>query len=213
MTREQYNRIVKRTNATNDNVLYKDLLQFFTTGGFVSVEQKSHFMSQICHESNNLSRLTENLNYSSAGLLRYFGKYFNSVTAKQYARKPTQIANRVYANRMENGDEASGDGWRFRGASPMQLTGRRGFRLCSEYLKLDLITDPEFARTLTCAIAVCDYYWTTNAFNTMITGLPKDDDVTIYDNVKKVTLMVNGGTNGLSERTALYKRCKAILLS
>jgi putative chitinase len=211
MTREQFNIIVKRVGNKNDDILYKDIIDFFSTGGFATIEHKAHFMSQNCHESNYLTRFVENLNYSANRLLQIFPKYFSSVTAKQYARKPVQIANKVYANRMENGDEKSGDGWRFRGASLIQLTGRKNFRLCSTYLKIDLINNPDFAQTIECAIPICDYYWTTNNLNQIISNLPKDDDINLVNNVKEITKRINGGTNGLNERIELYKKCKSIL--
>jgi putative chitinase len=211
VTREQYNTIVKRSGNKNDDILYKDIIDLFSTGGFTTIEHKAHFMSQICHESNYITRFVENLNYSAERLLKIFPKYFNRVTAKQYERKPILIANKVYANRMENGDEQSGDGYKFRGASPIQLTGRKGFRLCTDYLKVDLINNPEFAQTIECAISICDYYWTTNNFNKIITNLPKDDDKNLENNVKVVTIRVNGGTNGLNERIELYKKCKSVL--
>ena len=213
MTREQFNIIVKRVGNKNDDILYKDIIDFFSTGGFTTIEHKAHFMSQICHESNFITRFVENLNYSSERLLTIFPRYFNSVTAKQYARKPIQIANRVYANRMENGDEKSGDGWRFRGASPIQLTGRKNYRLCSNYLKVDILNNPDFAQTIECAIPICDYYWTTNNLNQIISKLPKDDDKNLDNNVRVITMAINGGTNGLDERIKLYKECKMILLS
>src|SRR3546814_4289580 len=74
-----------------------------------------HFIAQIAHESAGLSRTTENLNYSAAGLRKTFPKYFDRATAEAYARQPARIANRAYANRLGNGPEASGDGWRYRG--------------------------------------------------------------------------------------------------
>ena len=168
-------------------------------------------MTQICHESSFLTKFAENLNYSSGRLLKIFPKYFNSVTAKQYAYKPIQIANKVYANRMENGDEKSGDGWKFRGSSPIQLTGRKGFRLCSEYLKIDLVNNPDFAKTIECAIPICDFYWTTNGLNKLIDTLTQDDINVIDNNVKIVTIRINGGTNGLNDRIVLYKRILKIL--
>src|SRR3546814_5959715 len=89
-----------------------------------------HFIAQIAHESAGLSRTTENLNYSAAGLRKTFPKYFDRATAEAYARQPARIANRAYANRLGNGPEASGDGWRYRGRGLVQLSGRSD-RTCS----------------------------------------------------------------------------------
>ena len=212
MDRSKYNKIVQRYNNTDDDILFKNISEFIVDGGFNSNEHIAHFMSQICHESNLLTDFVENLNYSANRLLAIFPKYFNNITANQYARKPIKIANRVYANRMENGDEKSGDGWKFRGSSPIQLTGRKGFRLCAAYLKIDLINNSDFAHTIECAIPICNFFWTTNGFNKIIDKLSKDsNDEIINNNVKIVTNIVNGGTNGLNERTLLYKKILKIL--
>lgn len=221
MTREQYNKIVKRTDNKSDDILYKNISELFMLDKFDTIEKKSHFMSQICHESRNIQIFVENLNYSVEGLLKIFPKYFNSSTAKLYAKQPIKIANRVYANRMGNGDETTGDGWKFRGASPIQLTGRKAFDECGKYLKIDLINNPEFAQTLECGIDICGWYWKKNNLNRIIEKLPQDSDVTLFNknitilesNVETVTRIINGGINGLNERILLYKICKNIFLS
>lgn len=212
MTRDQYNKIVKRVGNTIDDIIYKEINDMFSLNGFNTVEEKSHFMSQICHESNNITRFIENLNYSIDGLLKTFPKYFDKNSAKIYARQPQKIANRVYANRMGNGDEKSGDGWKFRGASPIQLTGKSQFIECGKYLGIDLVNNPEFAQTPECGVQICLWYWTKNNLNKIISNLPKDinDDI-ILNNVKIVTKIVNGGLNGINERYMLYKFCKNIL--
>lgn len=92
--------------------------------GLRSKEELAHFMGQCSHESGNFNSVTENLNYSAASLLKGFPKYFNSSNVNAYARQPEKIANRIYANRMGNGDEDSGDGWKYRGMGLIQLTGK-----------------------------------------------------------------------------------------
>lgn len=89
--------------------------------GIDSVMEVSAFLAQVGHESGSFKFFKENLNYSADGLLKIFPKYFNAATAATYARNPEKIANRVYANRMGNGDEASGDGWKYRGRYPDQV--------------------------------------------------------------------------------------------
>lgn len=86
--------------------------------------QLAHFMGQCDHESNGFTSVIENLNYSSDGLLKIFPKYFNKNNVEKYSRNPEKIANRVYANRMGNGNEESGDGWKYRGVGFIQLTGK-----------------------------------------------------------------------------------------
>ncbi len=116
----------------------KAMNRFF---GINSLERCAHFLGQCAHESGNFTRGRENLNYSAAGLLKIFPKYFTPDLARQYARQPEKIANRVYANRMGNGDEASGDGWKNRGAGPLQLTGGKNIALFSESVQNLCIKD------------------------------------------------------------------------
>jgi len=101
-------------------------------------EDLAHFMGQCAHESGDFAKVSENLNYSEAGLLNTFHKYFNAGTAEEYQRNPERIANHVYANRMGNGNEASGDGWKHRGFGFIQLTGKLNQNSFSEH-----IGDPE----------------------------------------------------------------------
>jgi putative chitinase len=97
-------------------------------------EQLAHFMGQCSHESNNFDTLSENLNYSSNALLRTFSKYFDQKTALKYQRNPEMIANKVYANRMGNGDESSGDGWKHRGYGLIQTTGKNNQYAFAKYI-------------------------------------------------------------------------------
>lgn len=101
----------------------------------------AHFLGQLKEESASFTATRENLNYSYPVLLSKFSKYFNQTTAQQYARKPEAIANRIYANRMGNGDEHSGDGWRYRGAGASQITGKATFQAYFESVNLPIWTD------------------------------------------------------------------------
>lgn len=103
---------------------------------------KAAFIATTAHESARFTTQCENLNYSAEGLIQNFKKYFNVVTANQYARKPIMIANRVYANRMGNGDELSGDGWKYRGKGAIQVTGKDNHKACGEGLGIDLVGNP-----------------------------------------------------------------------
>src|SRR5690606_28401440 len=105
----------------------------------ISPTRIRHFLTQVLHESGNLNTTKENLNYSKEGLLKTLSKYFNNTTAAQYARNPEKIANKVYANRMGNGNEASGDGWKYRGQGYMQLTGKANYQMLSKELGIDFV--------------------------------------------------------------------------
>lgn len=159
----------------------------------------AHFFAQLAHESN-LKPIEENLNYSEAGLLKTFPKYFNKEQAKQYARKPQAIANRVYANRMGNGDEKSGDGWNYRGRGFIQLTGRNNYLLLSKDTRIDYISNPDLLLNEADSMIAALWYWSKNNLNT---HADKDDILTI-------TKRINGGTNGLTDRKNKLSKYKQI---
>ena len=99
----------------------------------ITGKRLAQFLAQCGHESAGFTTMLENLNYSEQGLLKIFPRHFNVATAKEYARKPERIANKVYANRMSNGPESSGDGWKFRGRGPLQCTGRANYTAFSKW--------------------------------------------------------------------------------
>lgn len=165
----------------------------------------SHFLAQSSHESSDFTRLVENLNYSEQGLLSTFKKYFTPEQAKQYARKPEKIANRVYANRLGNGSEQSGDGWKYRGRGAIQVTGKTNYKNCSEYLFNDdiLLTNPEMLQEPKYAILSACWYWDINNLNKISDG----------NNIELLTRKINGGTNGLADRRARFGRIYSVLNS
>lgn len=163
-----------------------------------------HFIAQIGHESGSFKYDTENLNYSSQALQGVFKRYFpTSELADSYARQPEKIANRVYANRMANGDEASGDGWKYRGRGLIQLTGRDNYTRCGKSLDLDLVNHPEpLATDPTVAVQGAGWYWQTNKLNRLAD----------QDDIKAITKAINGGYNGLEDREAILARAKKVLM-
>lgn len=167
----------------------------------------AHFLAQCAHESMGFKVLTENLNYSSEGLLKVFPKYFkDKVTSDAYARKPKKIANKVYANRMGNGDEASGDGFKFRGRGYIQLTGKNNYKAFGDFIKEDLVANPDLVAT--------KYPLTSAAFffdkNCLWVICDKGDS---NDVVTSVTKRVNGGTHGLDDRISKFKTYNTLLNS
>lgn len=166
----------------------------------------AHFFGQAGHESVNFTVFEENLNYGVAGLLKTFGKYFPSkLGAMAYAKRPEKIANRVYANRMGNGDEASGDGWKYRGRGAIQVTGKDNYRRYAEAAgTLRLLEHPEL---LTAELAFDSALWFFNSNKLWSTC-----DLGVSDNVIKiVTKRINGGYNGLDDRIARTRRYAAWL--
>jgi putative chitinase len=155
------------------------------------------------HESADFTRLTENLNYSAAGLVKTWPKRFTEETAQGYHRKPEKIANKVYADRMGNGNEASGDGWKYRGRGIIQITGKNNYVAFSnaKFDDLRLLEDPDYLLTPEGAVESACWFWTTNNLN----------EIAGAQNITLITKRINGGTHGLSSRIARYERAIDIL--
>lgn len=154
----------------------------------------SHFLGQIMHESADFRFVTENLNYSKEGLLTIFSKYFTPQQAEQYARKPIAIASRVYGNRMGNGNEASQEGWKYRGRGYIQLTGKNNYRAFSQEVGVDFVENPDLVATPKYALLSAAWFFTKNNIH-----LIADDGIEL-NIIRRVTRAINGGYNGLEDR-------------
>ena len=169
---------------------------------FSTLNRRAAFLAQCGHESAGFSRVTENLNYSAEGLNKVFRKYFPTVeSAKLYARQPQKIANRVYANRMGNGNESSGDGWKYRGRGFIQLTGKFNYHNCGIDIGVDLVNKPEYLETMEGALKSAMWYWNKRKINVFA---DKNDIV-------GMTKAINGGTIGLEDRRHHYEIAKKLL--
>jgi putative chitinase len=158
--------------------------------------QAAHFFAQTAHESGNFKAFSENLNYSAEGLLRIFPRYFDEIKARQYARQPERIANRVYANRMGNGDEASGEGHKYKGRGALQLTGKSNYKDFSEYLKKpEILDNPDLVAT-EYAFESAKYFFDKNKLWDICNEGINDSAI------GKLTKRINGGTHGLADRKA-----------
>lgn len=164
------------------------------------------FLAQCGHESAGFTALSENLNYGAAGLRGIFGKYFpDDATANAYARQPEKIANKIYANRMGNGDTASGEGYRFRGRGPIQLTGKANYTAFAN----DMFEDPEtvlnnpdvVALDKETALTSAVWFWNKNKLNALA-------DV---GDIKTMTKKINGGYIGLEDRIKHYDHALHVL--
>ena len=193
--------------AAPDGVFGKETLTKAMEYYKLSKEQTAHFFAQTAHETGGFSLFVESLNYSADRLLQVFPKYFpTKVLAMSYARQPEKIANRVYGNRMGNGPEATGEGYKFRGRGALQTTGKSNYIALSQYLdKPEIITNPDLVAT-DYAFASAIFYFSKNKLWNLCT---KVDDASIL----AVTKRVNGGTNGLSDRVAKTKKYYALLNS
>ncbi len=170
--------------------------------GHNTLYRQAAFLAQTGHESANFTAVKENLNYSQQALRRVFGKYFpTDELAAQYARQPEKIANRVYANRMGNGNEASGDGWKYRGRGLIQLTGKNNYVACGADLNRDLVSDPTWLETAAGAVDSALWYWNKNSLNTYADA----------EDIRGMTKRINGGYHGLDDRIAKYEKAKQAL--
>ena len=184
----------------NPQEWYEGLCNQLPQFAIVTPARVAGFISQCQHESADFTALSENLNYSAKGLAGTFRKYFPSeAEATPYARKPEKIANRVYANRMGNGADASGDGFKFRGRGLVQLTGRANYTQCSKDVfgddclvqNPDLVCEPEYA-----VLSAC-WFWHKNRLN----------DICDKGDVVLLSKRINGGTLGLADRIHHWNEC------
>ena len=160
------------------------------------------FIAQCAHESGGFRFLRENLNYKAESLLKVFPKYFKDMaTANAYAKQPQKIANRVYANRMGNGDEASGDGWRYCGRGLIQLTGKDNYSWFAASIETPVEQVSEYLETFEGAAQSACWFWETNNLNQWA---DKGDILTM-------TKRINGGTIGLEDRIKHYNHALHVL--
>jgi putative chitinase len=170
--------------------------------GIDAPQRVAAFIAQCAHESGGFKFLKENLNYRAASLRKTFPKYFpDDAIAAAYANKPQMIANRVYANRMGNGDEASGDGFRYCGRGLIQLTGRDNYAFFAGSLDIPIEEAAEYLETFEGAVQSACWFWETNNLNQWA---DKDDILTL-------TKRINGGTIGLEDRKKHYEHAKHVL--
>jgi len=189
-------------NTSNLKVSPAVLLEIPTVAekfGVTTPLRLAHFLAQCAHESANFTAVKENLNYSADGLRKIFGKYFpTDALAAQYARQPEKIANRVYSSRMGNGDEASGDGFKFRGRGYIQLTGKENYVAFDKIVVEDILANPDLVATKYPLLSAAFFFNKNNLWAIC----DKGDSI---DVVTMVTKRVNGGTHGLEDRINKFK--------
>ncbi len=159
----------------------------------------AHFLAQCAHESGNFAITQENLNYSADGLLKIFPKYFNAANVNAYARQPEKIANKVYASRMGNSGEASGDGWKYKGRGFIQLTGKNNYSLFDKFVDDDILNNPELVATKFPLLSAA-WFWDSVKLNTIADKGNSEEVITL------VTKKINGGTHGLEDRINKFNK-------
>ena len=197
---EQVAELLPRVNS----LLWHDAMQrVLPKWDIDTIDRVAGFIAQTSHESAGYSVLTENLNYSAEALDKIFPKYFKRAgrDAKDYHRQPEKIANVIYANRMDNGDTDSGDGWRFRGGGILQLTGRHNYTQFGKAEDKTAEEATEFVRSPIGALASACWFWDTNNINKYCDA----QDIT------GMTKRINGGTIGLEDRKKHYAHALEVL--
>lgn len=201
LTAELLGRLYTGTPSAVVATFVDPLIKALDHYAIATLNQRAAFLATIGVESGNLRHVSENLNYSAQGLLATFPRYFTAATAASYARQPEKIANKAYANRMGNGNEASGDGWRYRGAGLIQLTGHDNQKAYAQAVGKSLIDVGAWLRSPEGAADSAGWFWSVHYLN----------DAAERGDMKAVTKGVNGGYNGLDERVALFGRAKTLL--
>jgi putative chitinase len=170
--------------------------------GINTPQRAAAFIGQCAHESGNFTALSENLNYKAESLMRVWPRHFPTPeVAAQYHRQPEKIANRAYANRMGNGPEASGDGWKYRGRGLVQLTGKDNYRLASDALSVDLVATPDLVTQPDMAALTAAWFWNKNNLNALADA----------GNNELISKRINGGTHGMDDRLQRTATALALL--
>ena len=189
-----------KIGVTADGVFGPGTMKKATEFYKLTPARAAHFFAQTAHETGDYKLFAENLNYSTQGLQNIFKKYFPGNLSDLYARNPEKIANRVYASRMGNGDEKSGDGWKYRGRGALQLTGKDNYTAFAKYLqKPEIMTTPDLVAT--------EYSFESAMFFFDKNKLWAICDEGVNDAaILKLTKRINGGTHGLEDRTQKTKK-------
>jgi putative chitinase len=201
-------------NFTKDHVsaiLHRDdagewhdaMMEMFPKYDITTPNRVAGFIAQTAHESANYKVLSENLNYSAKALDAIFGKYFKRAgrDAEQWHRQPEKIANTIYAGRMDNGDTASGDGWRYRGGGILQLTGKYNYTAFGKSVGMSSEEATDYVRTKEGAIESACWFWKENNINKYCDN----------DDIVRMTKRINGGTIGLADRKKHYALALEVL--
>jgi putative chitinase len=199
-TENKLSQIITNNHYVND--WYAALNTLLPDYDINTVPRVAAFIAQCAHESGGFKMLKENLNYRAVTLRKIFPKYFpTDAMAEQYAGKQELIANKVYGNRMGNGDESSGDGFRYCGRGLIQLTGKNNYNAFAESIETPVEEIPEFLGTFEGAVQSACWFWETNNLNQWA---DQGDILTL-------TKRINGGTIGLEDRIKHYNHAMHIL--
>jgi putative chitinase len=199
-TQKQFEEIIGK-NPYADH-WFEALCQILPDYDINTVPRVAAFLAQTAHESGGYRAIKENLNYKAESLVKVWPRYFpDMATAKSYEKQQERIANRAYANRMGNGDEASGDGWKFCGRGLIQLTGKNNYTLYAESLEISLDEASEHLTTFEGCVQSAAWFWESNNLNVEADA----------GDIKKMTKKINGGFIGLEDRIKHYNHALHVL--
>lgn len=202
ITIDNLERILPNNNNIED--WYNSLTSIIPHYGIDTIEREAAFLAQCSHESSEFTRLHENLNYRWESLRRVFPKYFpNDTIARRYAHNQEMIASRVYGNRMGNGPEESGDGWKYKGRGIIQITGKNNYQKLADFFEIDISEVVDYLETFDGAVSSACWYWEVNNLNRFSDN----------EDIKGLTKAINGGYIGLEDRITKYNSIKNILMS
>lgn len=188
--------------SNNTSEWYQALVNNLPLYDINTPERVAAFIAQCAHESGGFKRLKENLNYKWESLRRVFPKYFpTDELAQEYAHKPEQIANRIYGSRMGNGDESSGDGFRYCGRGLIQLTGKNNYTKFAESMGMAVEEVPTLLETYDGAVKSACWFWSSNNLNQWADAA----------DILTMTKRINGGTIGLEDRIKHYNHAMEVL--
>lgn len=197
--------MIEKLNGKLPQAVLNELPLVMEKFGISNSNRLAHFLSQVAHESGNFKLVNENLNYSSKGLMAIFKKYFpTEALATAFERKPEKIANKVYGSRMGNGDEASGEGYKFRGRGYIQLTGKDNYKAFSDFIGEDCVANPDLVATKYPLTSAAFFFHKNKLWDICDKGHS-------HDVVTAVTKRVNGGTIGLDDRIKHFEEYNNLL--
>ena len=197
--------MINKLNGKLPQAVLNELPLVMEKFGISNPTRLAHFLSQVAHESGNFKFVNENLNYGAKGLLGIFKKYFpTEALALAYERKPEKIANKVYASRMGNGDEASGEGYKFRGRGYIQLTGKDNYKAFSDFIGEDCVANPDLVATKYPLTSAAFFFHKNKLWDICDKGHS-------HEIVTAVTKRVNGGIIGLDDRIKHFEEYNNLL--
>ena len=197
--------MINKLNGKLPQAVLNELPLVMEKFGISNPTRLAHFLSQVAHESGNFKFVNENLNYGAKGLLGIFKKYFpTEALAAAHERKPEKIANKVYASRMGNGNEASGEGYKFRGRGYIQLTGKDNYKAFSDFIGEDCVANPDLVATKYPLTSAAFFFHKNKLWDICDKGHS-------HDVVTAVTKRVNGGTIGLEDRIKHFNEYNHLL--